>query len=169
MRSDNPLYAQRREELLRTHFTEAMVVPAGHKTLHPDEALHHPDFYHNGRVWPNDNREIAKVLQGSGYHGLAMDTYKRIARGVDETGMYAENFRGIPEGIDPGNRIVYIVTPDGQKCRRIQVPQPGQTWTLGAYMQSQRMIELGNEGRIPQRAIVSSKRHLEDELLERVS
>ncbi|MBI2589277.1 hypothetical protein HYW35_03720 [Candidatus Saccharibacteria bacterium] len=132
--SNDPEIVRRREEVIKTLFSEEMLAEAGIRTLSNREVRFRSGAYHNGSVWPHDTYRISRGLAKCGYYGLAYDLVQRIKGVVEKTNMYVEFARGGESGDEPINRRIVDVWDEklSRENRIEEPPKEPQAWDVAA-------------------------------------
>ncbi|HSW74992.1 MAG TPA: amylo-alpha-1,6-glucosidase [Candidatus Saccharimonadales bacterium] len=159
LEGDSPQLAQRREELIKTLFSDELLDRKGVRTLSDLEARFAPRSYHCGSVWLWDNHVISQELERAGYSGLARDIDQRIWRTVNTLGFFVEFVPGdnatTPEAMTI-RRVIDVY--DGERNHfsnsyRIEKPaQETQAWTVEAI----RAIKKKNQPLHPELSALSA-------------
>ena len=155
-----------REALIRQLFSQPMLGLNGIRTLASDEVRYCDQAYHNGSVWPMDNRRISEGLARCGYHRLSNLLNQKQLDVIRDTGLFPEYARGSD---DPNHRLNdHIVDVyDGRfdrLNRKAQPPQLVQGWTVSAI----KSIESERQAGLTPTAVGSRQDNLERKLLSAI-
>lgn len=152
----------KRNEAVRTLFSDEMMSFNGIRTLSNREDRFKPTAYHNGTVWAHDNYFIAQGLDRHGYYGLARDIYEKVVRIHDITGKYPEHVQGngnLEPKLNEHIVILFSGRDDRHNCVE-QVAQEVQAWVVAAVIASEARMDTA-----PFHAADFDKRKMEDEIL----
>lgn len=165
--NDNgPEFVYKRESVIRHLFSLVMLGTSGIRTLAEDEYRFRPGAYHNGSVWPWDNRLISEGLERLGYYGLSTELDRRIRNAIDTLRLYPELVLGTNSPTPEISNVRIVLRDELHKKDNIiqQPPQPMQGWTIAAAYSIFRKSRVG----VPTKALDDPKRRFEDRILERL-
>jgi hypothetical protein len=173
LEGDSPRLARRREELIKTLFSDELLDRKGVRTLSNREVRFAPRSYHCGSVWLWDNHVISQELERAGYSGLARDIDQRIWHTVNTLGFFVEFVPGDNATTAEAMTIRRVIDVyDGERNHfsnsyRIEKPaQETQAWTVEAIRAIKKKNQpLHPELNAPLAATDPNKRAFEQKIL----
>jgi len=129
---NSPDIFRKKEQLVKTLFSEEMLTDGGIRTLSDKEVRYSPGSYHNGSIWLFDNFQIRKGLARQGYTKEAKEIDKKLKNIYRELRVFPEFIRG-NEKIEINRCVIDVWNEkDSRKNKLERPPQLIQAWSVSA-------------------------------------